>query len=926
MKKALFLILPVLLLLLAGCGKGAKETWIDELPWSGKWTCLLLGNSSPAAELEPEAGKEALRTLLKAYRWTSAEPAEVPGRDVPPFRLIQILCGEGDPLTLTLNEQGDLFWNDRAFRPLGDGAGEKLLEDLKALQETGIDMLSPPPLVIRCGDEEADTFLHGTYTWSYRARSGQGFGCMGDAFTDAASADWENFPYSYGPTLLPAEGEVSLSFTGSRMPDRMGLSLNSTYGSIPVELRDGRFTPLAGVNAYLLSAEWDPGEQGGSGSGLYVLLVDGSCPCEPPKTDTDARLTLVSADVRGCELTLTAGSRVFSLGRDRYPSPAYHLLRRTDFGSWAPVKPERRDEPPLLTLSPGETVSFRLDWSRELGILEPGEYCLLLRGYTGAARAAVSQNISLCFTLEDRLPAPPGPSSLQALPEGFETALRYANAARWTQTVTLTGEGKYAVDRDYALFRLGETGALTYVPPAYALPAVLNRGKILTAGGGSLELDVELAALYDGLEPGTYVLRRRLLRLEKGEQSWDWRRTPAEDRLIFLDTSFTLGGGLTAVAGRVEPFLPSPVYDGKDPTLPLRIIPAEGQGFDDTSCRFTVKNLGEREWEYCPEDYTLYFQERGTWYPLEQLEHPAAGRTVLTLAPGETAELQITAYRKYLRFVYSAYLGLEPGTYRLVLPIRQKGEAETAWLAAQFTVREDGSAAYAGEELELNVVIRDYARRLGEACVHPEEAANPLYPALSRFDPYVRSWQIRPDREGYAVTVHRDRDLERARALLADFENVKVVRGEDPAVSLSPVTEENLGSRGELRAELVPQTDPRLYRESTWLLRFRWDGDGPQQLELACYPERRSAGSGLWYALPYHHRTFSGEYGPAGSSGYLPTLTPGENTMVISLGDIFTEFEPGTEYRFVLAVPAPSGGYGYEYYVCPFAVTERGEA
>ena len=64
MKKALFLLLILALILLPGCA--GKETapeetpaslWEELLPWGEEWTCLLLGGREPSSELEPESGK-----------------------------------------------------------------------------------------------------------------------------------------------------------------------------------------------------------------------------------------------------------------------------------------------------------------------------------------------------------------------------------------------------------------------------------------------------------------------------------------------------------------------------------------------------------------------------------------------------------------------------------------------------------------------------------------------------------------------------------------------------------------------------------------------------------------------------------------------------------------------------------------------------
>ena len=122
-KKALFLLLILALVLLPGCAgkETAPETtpaslWEELLPWGEEWTCLLLGGREPSSELEPESGKAALRTLLESCDWTSEEAGE---EDGPPYRKVMFWCG-GSPGTLTLNEQGEVRWDGSLYRPQGE--------------------------------------------------------------------------------------------------------------------------------------------------------------------------------------------------------------------------------------------------------------------------------------------------------------------------------------------------------------------------------------------------------------------------------------------------------------------------------------------------------------------------------------------------------------------------------------------------------------------------------------------------------------------------------------------------------------------------------------------------------------------------------------------------------------------------------------
>lgn len=236
---------------------------------------------------------------------------------------------------------------------------------------------------------------------------------------------------------------------------------------------------------------------------------------------------------------------------------------------------------------------------------------------------------------------------------------------------------------------------------------------------------------------------------------------------------------------------------------------------------------------------------------------------------------------------------------------------------------------HAANKAEVEAVIREYRSSLGEAAIHlrpkPASAAD-LDPKIGALpggpDPYVLHWRVRPEPGGFVVSVRRDRDVDRASALLAEFDNVRAERGEDPADAPSPVTEENLGSRGELRAELIPQTDPRLYRESLWALTFRLDGEETQRFsDQRLFPEYRSEDG--WRVLPGHNRTALADW-LVSEMPHL-VLKPGDNLFECNLGEFSAEFDPGKEYRFVLSFSSLEGG-GVEYYTCPFSITLEGEA
>ena len=125
MKKILPLL--ALLLLLTACSKATlaevpapAETpasaeicneWLEELPWEEDWTCLILG----WRELEPEAGKEALRDLLYTYDWALIDPEAKQPEPLPMARgtaiyLDQVYAGRDTvPVRFWFEKNGDVY-------------------------------------------------------------------------------------------------------------------------------------------------------------------------------------------------------------------------------------------------------------------------------------------------------------------------------------------------------------------------------------------------------------------------------------------------------------------------------------------------------------------------------------------------------------------------------------------------------------------------------------------------------------------------------------------------------------------------------------------------------------------------------------------------------------------------------------------------
>ena len=445
------------------------------------------------------------------------------------------------------------------------------------------------------GAESCEAILDLTWSWHYIDESGKSHDFESSGPSPQLT-DWldETHP------ILRAEGEVQLAFP-CRMPDRMSLAAFSPKGAIPVELREGSFTPYAGANAYLLSVSWKRGKPVTRSEARYILLVEGTGPAQLPETESGISLTLLEADAQGCTFTLeNQREKEFFLASrtdGMFYAGYYSLFRRTGSGTWEWLKPRRFPMESLLEWPAGSSRTAELDWSWSQGTLEPGEYAVLFMGGLLSRMSSADNRIYLTafFTLgQDELPEPPGPLTLCEAPEGLSSALEQRSPHRWTQAITSTGEIPCAVDRNAFLFRLEETGTLTYIRPEYTLPSGPN-SPLLLSRAGNQQADVELAAAYGELEAGDYVLRRRVNLMESpvllDMVQVRSRRIPS-GRIVYLDTGFTLSAPLSDVPVNVDP-CPLPFYSDPtpDPDLP---ISAAGSAFDALSCRLRLENRGEQ--------------------------------------------------------------------------------------------------------------------------------------------------------------------------------------------------------------------------------------------------------------------------------------------------------------------------------------------
>ena len=945
MNRSLFLLIILALLLLAGCGtQGAAmetpvlpaetgvpieetpapvvvdNTWLEELPWEEEWTCLILGWK----ELEPEESKEALRDLLYAYDWTLIDPEAKEPKLIPMARGTAIYLDEvftakvTAPIRFWFEKNGDVHWNGTLLRPLGENAGEELLADWKALAGTGINAGSPPDLTYTCGEASAAALVHGTYSWSYNTRIGEHYGAESDAFSLFYDYDW----LGQDAPILRAEGDVILSFP-TREPDSMNLTVFTSLGQAPAELRDGRFTPYAGVNTYALSARWEKAEQGGYGSCIYILLVEGDGPAELPQPEAQVSGEILEADAYGCTFTLENREETDLAVLTNQSTwsymyiGAFSLFRRSENGGWEWVKPIRYMEGRSYFCPAGERLTRGLDWSYYYGALEPGEYTLLLSLRTLEKYRSRREYIylPLVFTLgEDRMPEAPGPMDTVPDPAGIQSTVKWLSQHRFYQTLSRPGEGTVYAERDFALFRKEEDGTLTFIPPKFHLPAELNYVWPVTQGESGIAIDL---AAYGSLDRGAYVVRRRVYIPEAGEDmTWfdvSWRTLRSEN-IRYLDADIYLTSFRDTAKKGIEPMTQTP-YAGEQTELPLA---AANPYITSGNCRVYLKNLGDAAVSFNPDDARLWFWDgAGNCMPLEMNRHPANGLLETTLGPGEGRDF-------YFNFT-PAYRPLTKGTYSLVMPMRAEGTEERLWLALGFSIRADGTGQFSGMLRPAEIALENFRRGLGEKYVWPEdlEVLGVAFNSTGRnwtSDPYTAAWTAERLHGRLRVTVRRDSDVKRVKALLGKFGCVDVVRGEDYERKPSPVKEEMPGTLGVLRAELIEQEDPDLCREGTWLLSLevaeevQVDGD----FVLNVWPEIWDPEDEQWYALAEQsqHRL---------AMAYRTlTLEPGLNPFrVVSLGWYRAEFRPGEQYRFVLLADVRSGsGEKLGYYTCPFTVNE----
>ena len=273
------------------------------------------------------------------------------------------------------------------------------------------------------------------------------------------------------------------------------------------------------------------------------------------------------------------------------------------------------------------------------------------------------------------------------------------------QTLRLEGEGYgWRVDRDFDLFRMSENGTLTFIPPAYRLPAGLNE-PFLRRMGWDMRLEADLAARYGDLEAGTYVIRRRALYLAAAEDLYreegllqtfrSWRLAP-EDLVEYLDTVLILASPLSAPDLEAEPLDPF-LYIGEALTFP---VSTEEDWYSSKQAHVMLKTPVYADFpydlEYNPKDYGLYFLEGEEWLPLKRQNYFRTRKLdEVRQEPGSTREEYIS---------YDAvYADLEPGTYRLVLPAtaypRKEGlEQQEGYIVLQFRRTEEGDGIWEPSE------------------------------------------------------------------------------------------------------------------------------------------------------------------------------------------------------------------------------------
>ena len=767
----------------------------------------------------------------------------------------------------------------------------------------------PPKLTLTAGEEETEAVLNAA-DWTYRTPEGEEIPYEGTGFTpadDYREADW----LSLGLPVLHADGEVRLAFDGPA-PDRVRLLAFTSLGIAALDLRDGCFTPYAGANAYALISTWDRGNGQGSGGCRYILLIQGAETNAPEmKTETEElALAVTSADAYGCVFTLenrcTEVNRRFEYAMEEQ----YTLLWRNAAGGWEWVKPIRRNlDTYSAALKWGHSHTDAWDWSYAYGPLPPGEYRLRIWGNLGRGSAVDFVSVGGSFTLEDVEPVGPGPSTLCPCPRWLEASLysreRNGSGHRWMQTLTPKTEG-WAAERDFSLFRVTGEGELEYIPPEYDLPGYLNWTPVLKPGK-TVSFEVELAARYGELKKGRYVLRRRLIRLTEEELKnvtlmVPDRRLLPEDRVQYVDTEFTLYT-LRDVPQAVDPM--DELRDCSNPSSGV-LVSTAGSTFSSAGCTLRLKNADANQWYdvfYESDYYYLYFNHKLEWFPAAHTRYGAHGLIWKTLAPGETQELNIN---------FSHYFGeLPPGSYRLViacqaLPYDEEPEKTDSFITVPFRILEDGSGVLEEAEEAKQLVFLYINGGLGNRDGW-----------IVRVKAVAWRWDLKTEEDRLRLTVWRNRDLEQAEALLGDYGCVDILRGEDPALKPSPVTEENLGSRGTL--SITPY--PNIYSLPVWIYSFTFSGEGSgtQTLNVDAYFHIEVLEGGRWLSMSttMDQSTFeTGErvYQIQGRPG--GTVSFGTNySRLMNLSLVYGEFDPAKEYRVVLQMWEDP--QNKEYYTCP---------
>ena len=790
------------------------------------------------------------------------------------------------------------------------------------------DPYAPPVLTLVSGDGETQALLKSA-SWKYLTAQGEEIPFEQADLIQARyfyEADW----YSLGAPVHYADGEVLLRF-GGREPEGTVFYAFTALGMVPVELRDGRFTPFAGLNTYALICDWNWVKEGGSGTCMYILFIQGAETNAPTVAETEEmRLTVTRADGYGCAVTLEdLGSRPFNpVAMDDSGNP-YALLRRTAAGGWEWVQPIRHFQGfAIPSLDKGESRTWAWDWSYSNGVLPAGDYALMLRGTLGRGTAKEPVYLRGEFTIAEAEPQAPGPLAFCSMPEGMENTLEKRSDHRWLQTLSTEDRG-WVVETDYALFRVTRPGEedeeWEYIPPEYHIPEWQNYPAWLLYGGTSRAYDVDLAAQYGELPAGTYVLRRRFLRLtEEGIESVNyqayrnWRLVP-EDRIVYGDSWFTLRYALWDVPRGMDPMDERvPPYNGEDSSL---LVSTAGSEFTSSVGTVQLESLYTDpglslsvEADY----YYLYFSYLGEWYPVEHKRLSSHGLIGSTLAPGET---------KKLVFPFEAWYGeLAPGTYRLLISCWSEPFGEDAgFILCEFHINADGSGEWQGLE-EAENLVNVYSAQLA-ARYRYDVDGDWFYspgPFWSR-DPYVSTWKLERQAGKLTVTVYRDGDYTRAQALLGNNPQVEILRKE-LITTHSPVTEDNTRRDGVLTARIIEQEDPALEPQGTWLLSLTWNGEEPLELEpdafLTVFVEEYDPEGDEWRRLPHNW----GQIGPQWMT-FVP-LEPGKTVNVynVSLGWYMAELSRDKQYRFALLTDTQAGvGETLEYFLCPFRLGQGTE-